>query len=109
MDDEVRMITVLVDGEPRATYIDEFECQRFVPNDVLALLFKDNKLDMDAIYTAFMADDFNLEAYQEFYQHIGFSVSGFEQIFGVGSGVAEYTGKPVVILNPVEGHGQTIQ
>ena len=107
--DAEETIAILVNGEPKATYIDEYGVQRFVPSRVLIFLWENDQLDMNQLFAAFMKDEFDLEAYQEFYQDIGFSVGGFEEVFGVGSGVAEYTGKPVVILNPVEGHGQTIQ
>lgn len=102
-------ITILVNGEPKATYLDEHGVQRFVPGGVIVFLFENNQIDMNRLFLAFMADEFTLEDYQEFYQDLGFSVCGFEEVFGEGSGVADETGEPVVILNPLEGQGETIQ
>lgn len=102
-------ITILVNGEPKATYIDEYGVQRFVPGAVIVFLFENDQVNMNELFKAFMNDEFTLEDYQEFYQDLGFSVGGFEEVFGDGSGIANVTGEPVVILNPLEGHGQTIQ
>lgn len=107
MDEE--NITILVDGEPKATYIDKHGVQRFVPSEVLVFLWENDQVDLNQLFRAFMKGDFTLEAYQEFYQDIGFSVGGFEEVFGAGSGIANETGNPCIILNPLEGHGQTIQ
>lgn len=108
MDDD-DTITILVNGEPKATYLDDHDVQRFVPSGVLVFMWENDQLDMNQLFRAFMDGEFTLEAYQEFYQDIGFSVGGFEEVFGPGSGVASETGQPCVILNPQEGHGQTIQ
>ncbi len=107
--DEDRIVTVLVNGEPVETYVDEHGVQRFVPNGVITYLFENDQLDMNEIFKAFTKDEFTLEAYQEFYQGMGFSLSGFEEIFGMGSGIADDTEEPCVILNPIEIHGKTIQ
>jgi len=107
MDDET--ITVLVNGEPKATYLDEHGVQRFVPGEVVQYMFGNDQIGMNQLFTAFMNEEFTLEAYQEFYQDLGFSLGGFEEVFGAGSGIADETGEPCIILNPIEGHGQTIQ
>jgi len=109
MDEEIKIVTILVDGEPIETYIDEHDVQRFIPCGVLTFLWENDQIDMNQLFTAFMADEFTLEEYQSFYQDLGFSVGGFEEVFGEGSGIADETGEPAVILNPYEGHGRTIQ
>ena len=109
MDDETKIITILVNGDAVETYIDEYGVQRFIPCGVVDYMFLNDQIDMNQLFKAFMADEFTLEEYQSFYQDLGFSVGGFEEVFGAGSGVADETGEPCVILNPLEGYGQTIQ
>lgn len=107
MDEET--ITILVNGVAIDTFIDDHGVQRFVPNAVLNYMFNNDQLDMNKLFLAFMREKFSLDAYQELYCMIGFSVTGFEELFGAGSAIANETGEPVIILNPLEGHGQTIQ
>ena len=37
----------------------------------------------------------------EFYMSLGYTICGFEEIFGEGSGIADETGEACEILNPV--------
>jgi len=109
MENEDETITILLNGVAIDTYIDDNGVQRFIPNAALNFMFENDQLDMNQLFAAFTAGEFTLDAYQEFYCMMGFSVGGFEEVFGEGSGIASETGQPCVILNPLEGHGQTIQ
>lgn len=108
-EDDVKIVTILIDGHAVDTYLDEYGVQRFIPCGVIQYLFENDQVDMNQLFTAFLNDEFTLEEYQSFYQDLGFSIGGFEEVFGAGSGVADETGKPAVIMNPLEGHGQTRQ
>ena len=94
-------ICVLVDGQPVETVIDKHGAQRFMENEVVVWLLDTGQLDLNKMAMAFHEGHFSLGAYMEFYMSIGYTVCGFEEIFGEGSGVADTTGQAVEILNPV--------
>lgn len=94
-------IVILVDGQPVETVIDEHGTQRFIENGVVSWLFDNGKLDLNSMGLAFSRGDFSLDAYMEFYMSLGYTVCGFQAIFGEHSDVADQTGQPVEILNPV--------
>jgi len=109
MENDEETITILLNGVAIDTFIDDHGVQRFIPNAVLHHLWENDQVNMNQLFKAFTAGEFTLDAYQEFYCMMGFSVGGFEEVFGAGSGIANETGDPCIILNPLEGHGHTIQ
>jgi hypothetical protein len=96
-------ICILVNGEPVDTVVDDRGTQRFIENEVTVWLFETGQLDLAALYYAFSQGVISLESYMEFYMSLGYTLGGFEEIFGEGSGVADITGYPCEILNPAWG------
>lgn len=94
-------VNILVNGEPVTTIIDDNGTQRFIENGVVRWLVDANVISLNDMCLAYHKDQFNLDDYMEFYMSLGYSVCGFEEIFGEGSGVADRSGAPVDILNPV--------
>ena len=94
-------IVILVNGEPVETVIDNHGTQRFIENEAVAWLLDTGQIDLNRMFLAFHRGHFSLEAYMEFYMSLGYTVCGFEEIFGEGSGVADKTGQVVEILNPI--------
>ncbi len=94
-------IIILVNGYPVDTIIDQHGVQRFIENGVIAWLLESGPLDLNAMRLAYYEDKFSLNDYMEFYMGIGYSVCGFLEVFGEGSGIADHCGAPVDILNPV--------
>jgi len=94
-------ICILVDGQPVNTIIDDHGVQRFVENEVVCWLLNTHQIDLNSVCLNFLRGKFSLEDYMEFYMSLGYSVSGFEEVFGASSSVADNTGKAVEILNPL--------
>lgn len=95
-------ICVLVNGQPVDTIVDDNGTQRFIENEVVGWLFDSGQLDMEKMFLAFSrGHQFSLDSYMEFYMSLGYTLGGFEEVFGEGSTIAEQTGQPVEILNPV--------
>jgi hypothetical protein len=94
-------INILLNGDPIITEIDKDGVQRFVANEVVDWLFSTGQISMHDMCLAFHKGQFDLYSYQEFYMSLGYSVCGFMEFFGPGSGIADHTGEPAEILNPV--------
>ena len=73
-------ITVLIDGKPYMTYIDEHNTQRFHQNEVVNFLVDSGKLDLNQICIDYHEGKFSKNHYMKFYMDLGYSVCGFFDI-----------------------------
>ena len=94
-------IFVLLDGEPFLTVIDDHGVQRFPQNDLLRYLVTSKIVDLNDLALAFHHDQFDADGYKAFYRDIGYSVSGYDEIFGPGSSWEDNGNEAVEIINPV--------
>lgn len=94
-------IYILVGGQPVLTVIDDHGTQRFPQSDILRYLVDSDLVNLNDLAIAFHHEQFDAESYQQFYMDIGYSVSGFEEIFGPSSAYADNGNEPVEIINPL--------
>ena len=98
-------IAILVDGSPVETVIDELGTQRFLQNSVIDWLFKSGQLDINRLWVDFYITpecEVTRNGLIEIYQALGYSVCGFEEVWGFGSSYHSNTGDYVEILNPLD-------
>ena len=98
------LIAILVDGSPIETVIDELGTQRFLRNSVIDWLFKSGQLDLNRLWVDFYVTpecEITRQGLIELYQALGYSVCGFQEVWGFGSSYHSNTGDYVEILNPV--------
>lgn len=96
--------TILVDGAPVETYIDEYGTQRFRQNGVIDWLFRSGQVSLNQLWMDYYTNseaDFSREALIEFYMALGYSICGFDEIFGPGSSFESNGGDPAEIINPL--------
>jgi hypothetical protein len=71
-------------GRRRKTRVDKDGVRRFIPNPVVRDLLDEGRrlrpLDMNEIWVRFCEGKYTKAQVQEFYQLIGYSVSGYEEI-----------------------------
>lgn len=96
-DDE---IMILVGGQPVTTII-ENGVQRFKQNSVIDHLFRRELLDVNGLWIDFYRGDFDRDGFIDFYMGLGYSVSGFVEVWGPGSSYHANTGDYVEVVNPV--------
>lgn len=94
-------IMILVDNMPVLTQIDEHGVQRFRKNSVIRHLVDSGMVDLNTLVLDFIAGKFSGVDYQEFYQGLGYSVCGFDELFGPGSAWVDNGNPPVKIFNPL--------
>jgi hypothetical protein len=97
-------ICILVDGSPAETEIDPHGVQRFVQNDAVDWLIRSGQIDLNQLWMDFYTNSdcaITRESMIEFYMSIGYSVCGFDEVFGPSSSFHDNGNEPVEILNPV--------
>lgn len=94
-------IMILVDGVPIPTYIDDNGVQRFRQNEILCYMLDKGVFDLNKLYIEVLTQKLNEYDYMDFYMSLGYSVSGFNEIFGPGSSWEDNGQEPVQILNPM--------
>lgn len=97
-------ICILVDGTPVETVIDNNGTQRFVANEVITWLFETGQLDINRLWRDFYTNPdcgITNEHMIEFYMGLGYTVGGFDEVFGSSSSWHDNGREPVEILNPV--------
>ena len=92
-------IIVTVNGRKYITIIDENNVQRFPTNALIRHLVSSKQVDTNTLCVDFQKGKFTLEEYQEFYMGMGYSVCGFDEIFGLNSFLTEED--KAVIENPL--------
>lgn len=95
------VIWILIDKKPVKTYIDSFGTQRFFANEVVRHLIDSESISLNDLRMDLHHKKFSLQAYKDFYISMGYSVGGFDEIFGASSGVSEETGHVTEIFNPL--------
>ncbi len=96
-------INILVDGQPVTTEIDEHGTQRFLQNDVVCWLFSSGQISMHQLWIDFYTNseaEITDGAMMEFYMSLGYTVGGFDEMFGEGSSWESNGKDPIEILNP---------
>lgn len=97
-------ICILLDGAPVDTEIDDHGTQRFIQNDVIDWLIRSGQIDLNKLWVDYYTNTdctISREALMEFYQAIGYSVCGFDEVFGPSSSFVDNGNVPCEILNPV--------
>lgn len=94
-------IIILVGGQPVTTYIDKHGAQRFLTNGVIDWLFRSGRLDLNQLWLDFYAGHFHCDKFMDIYMGLGYSISGFAEVWGFGSSYHNKTGKYIEIVNPV--------
>lgn len=56
--------------------------ERFEPNRIVRLLLDTGKINLNEIWVMYGNDLFTIDELKEFYQLIGYTVSGYDEIFG---------------------------
>ena len=92
-----QIIEIKIDGKKYQTYIEDGQ-QFFVPNKLMDFVMN-NMIDMSRLRHAFEQKEFSLEEYRNFHIEIGYSVTGFDTLFGLNSGLED--DKKVKIENPL--------
>lgn len=77
------IIVVKINGKDYDTKIDPDGVQRFVGDTLVKYLRLCQYIDLNLMYKDFYSGKIALEDYQRFYIMIGYSVAGFDEIFGV--------------------------
>lgn len=74
----------LITIQPASVMIieDERGVYRFAQNQLYCWLLENGEVDLNSMCIAYQMGHFTLEEYMEFYRGIGYSLSGFEEIFG---------------------------
>lgn len=73
-------ITILVNGKPYETYIDEDGVQRFPTNTVLDYLFNAGRLDLNQLSIEYRHGKFDKDDYMKLNMDLGYSVCGFADL-----------------------------
>ena len=94
-------IYILVNGHPVNTVIDEHGVQRFFENSVTRWLVTSGTLNLHDMAIAFYNGDFEIDDYVQFKMDLGYSVCGFDELFGPSSSYCDNTGEYLEIVNPV--------
>jgi len=74
-------VEVKINGVPYDTIIDNQGVQRFQKNNLYGYLINSGMVDLNELSCAYQNGSFTREEYMEFYRGIGYSVSGFCDIF----------------------------
>lgn len=75
-------VTVLIDGVPHETIIDENGTQRFPTNRVIRYLIDSHPhVDLNALWHMMDSGMISRDELMQFYLQIGYSVTGFEELF----------------------------
>ena len=93
-------ITIKINGIEFETFIDDDNVQRF-PSKNFARYIGDN-INLNKLWKDFWEKKlFSLDELQQFYRDMGYSVGGFDEVFGI-SGTRNFKGKgEVKIENPL--------
>lgn len=97
-------ICILVDGSPAETIIDEHGTQRFLQNDVVRWLVDSGQISLNQVWLDFTTNRdcaITRESMIEFYMTLGYTICGFDEIFGSSSSWHDNGNEPVEIMNPV--------
>jgi len=73
-------ITILVNGNPYETYIDEHGVQRFPMNTVIGYLFNVGILDLNKLAVDYHNGKFHKDDYMKLNMDLGYSVCGFADL-----------------------------
>jgi hypothetical protein len=76
-------IKIKVDGTERITYIDYEGIQRFPENKLLRHLVNSGQISLSRLANDYEKGEFSLDELKVFYMRIGYSVNGFDEIFGI--------------------------
>lgn len=77
------IITITVDRRKRKTIIDSDRVQRFVSNKLITHLVASQQINLNRLNDDFEKGLFELSEIKNFYMDRGYSVIGFEEIFGI--------------------------
>lgn len=95
------LVTVLLNGEAVTTQIDERGVQRFIQNDVIRHLVDTDVIDLNKLYIEVLTQKLNEWDYIEVCMSLGYSVSGFMEMFGEGSSWEDNGKEPLTLINPL--------
>ena len=73
-------ITILVNGYPYETYIDEHGVQRFPMNTVIDYLHRAGRLDLNQLGVDYHHGRFDKDDYMKLNMDLGYSVCGFAEL-----------------------------
>ena len=73
-------ITILVNGKPYETYIDEHGVQRFPMSTVIDHLFNAGRLDLNQLSVDYQNGKFDKDDYMKLNMDLGYSVCGFADL-----------------------------
>jgi len=77
------IITITVDRRKRKTIIDSDRVQRFVSNKLIAHLVDSEQVELGRLADDYDKGIFTLTEIKNFYMDRGYSVTGFDEIFGI--------------------------
>ena len=80
-----KKVIIRINGKPYETYMDEEGKQRFPQKPLMRWLA--DRVGMNDIVEYYETGAFPLESLMQFYMDIGYTVSGFDEIFGINSGL----------------------
>lgn len=92
-------IIVTVNGKEYTTIIDKNNVQRFHTNALIRHLVSSKQVDLNTLCIDLQKGKFTLNEYQQFYMGMGYSVCGFDEIFGLNSLLTEED--KAIIENPL--------
>lgn len=83
------IIKVKINGKEYDTVIDTDNVQRFPVNKLVRHLVDTKQVDLNSLCIDYQKGKFTLDEYREFYMGMGYSVCGFDEIFGCNGNLEE--------------------
>ncbi len=84
-----QVIKVKINGKEYDTIIDTDNVQRFPINKLIRHLVDTKQVDLNNLCIDCEKGKFTLHEYQEFYMGMGYSICGFDEIFGINGNLEE--------------------
>lgn len=84
-----QIIKVKVNGKEYDTIIDTDGVQRFLVNRLIRHLVDTEQVDLNRLSSDYQEGKFTLDEYKLFYMGMGYSVCGFDEIFGCNGNLEE--------------------
>lgn len=80
-----KIVKVKINGKEFNTIIDSDKVQRFPTDSLIRHLVDTKQVDLNGLSIDYQKGKFTLEEYQAFYMGMGYSLCGFEEVFGQGN------------------------